>query len=514
MKARRVGVLGGGPAGLYAARLLKLQDPQREVTVYERNPPGSTFGFGIALTGATQRNLAGADPESFDAVRAAGWLVDGMEMRVGGAAVTVRNVSPQLTIGRAALLQALAGTAASAGVEFAFGECEDVADIDADVVLACDGVNSAVRTSLQDELEVDVSVERGLYLWCGADFALPRSLFAPVVTEHGPFVTHAYPYCADRSTFLIETDEETWRRAGFDATTEATPVTESDEESIRYLEAAFAGVLDGRRLLGNRTRWLRFRTIRCRRWRHGRVVLLGDAAHTAHYSLGSGTKLAMEDAIALARCLGEHDEPGAAFAAYEALRAPAVERLQALARRSHRWWESFPQRTALALPRLAVAYMTRAGNVTLDRLNETNPDVVGSAMAAYAGGLLGDGDVEGWVESQPFVSDGVQLPTRVVGPAVPATVVPVGAHDPWGPDGDRALERVRQLAGAAGRVVRLTGPYDREAVLDRLDLAERLRLECGVSTIVEGPEEVRADLAAGLLSGRTDLIAYETGVCP
>ena len=198
-------------------------------------------------------------------------------------------------------------------------------------------------------------------------------MFAPAETEHGTFVTHAYPYSGGQSTFLIETDEQTWRRAGFEATTEQTPSDASDLASLRYLRQAFARQLRGHALIGNRTRWTRFRTVRCQRWSSGRTVLLGDAAHTAHYSIGSGTKLAMEDAIALVEAMDAEPDAAGAFARYEAVRRGPVGRLQELARRSQLWWESFPSRLNVPVEQLMVAYMTRAGNVPLGRFAATSP---------------------------------------------------------------------------------------------------------------------------------------------
>ena len=193
------------------------------------------------------------------------------------------------------------------------------------------------------------------------------------------FVTHAYPYAQDRSTFLVETDEATWRKAGFEATTAATPFDASDDVALDYLSDVFAPHLGGHRLIGNRTRWLQFRTVRCARWHDGRTVLLGDAAHTAHYSVGSGTKLAMEDAIALVAALdgvATVDDLDTALTAYAEARRPAVGRIQDIAERSRRWWDTFPERLELPVEQLLVAYMSRAGNVPLDRFAAGSPEVV------------------------------------------------------------------------------------------------------------------------------------------
>ena len=500
MTIRRVGILGGGPAGLYAARLLKLGRPSLEVTVYERNDPADTFGFGVALTGATLRNLAAADPDSCASIEAAGVVLDGQEFRLPQGRVAIEG-SQSIGIGRAALLRTLLAYAEQVGVRFEIGH-RDPDDVDGDVVLACDGVNSAVRASLDADLGVQRDVGRELYLWCGADVTLPN-VFMPIPTEHGAFTAHSYAYAPGHSTVLIETDEATWRSAGFDQTTAALDGDRSgasDDISLQYLEEAFAAHLDGSRLLGNRSRWLRFQTISCARWHSGRTVLLGDAAHTAHYSLGSGTKLAMEDAIVLAGCLESSDGLEAALAEYETARRPVVTRLQQLARRSQLWWESFPRRAAKLSPvQTAVAYMTRAGNVSLDQLAATNSSLVASA------------DPVASALAEPLAWKGRRFAGRVL-PATPRSFaeISVAVSDPWGPSGDAVVMATREklAAGADGvRLVDSDDSADRHALLDRLALAERLRLDTDALVVVEGAAKDRADLAAGLAAGRCDLVA-------
>jgi anthraniloyl-CoA monooxygenase len=529
MTIRRVGILGGGPAGLYAARLLKLRQPSLEVIVYERNDPSATFGFGVALTGVTQRNLATADRPSWEAIRAVGIPLDTQEFRLPDGRASIRG-GQSLGIGRATLLGVLFAHAEQAGAAVEIGE-RAPDDVDGDVLLACDGVNSAARTQLAGEFGARVEVGRELYLWCGTDFALPN-VFIPVTTEHGTFVAHAYAYAPDRSTVLIETDEATWRAAGFDLTTaslERDRSAASDDASLEYLTEAFAPHLNGHRLLGNRTRWLRFNSVSCARWHHGRTVLLGDAAHTAHYSLGSGAKLAMEDAITLSQCLVESDDTEVCFATYEAARRPAVARIQSLARRSQLWWESFPRRAQLSPAQTAVAYMTRAGNVSLEQLAETNSDLVASALASYSRNGPPPASTEDPVAEvleQPLAWKARRLPTRVLTPPLPAdyrevtpatpealravpgiVALSVDVADAWGPEGDAVVEMVRGLLAGGADGVRLTDGDDRHALLDRLALAERLRLETGALVLVEGPEDLQADLAAGLISGRCDLVA-------
>ncbi len=547
MELRRAAVLGGGPGGLYAARLLKLARPSCDVVVYEQGEPGTTFGFGVGLASGTQRNLEAADPDTLRDIVAAGYRHD-MTMQTGGRIVRVHN-DRLIGIARTELLAVLQRHAEKAGVQLEFGARQQAGDLDADIVIAADGISSGTRDSVGSgvnsgadsggDFGATIEVGRGLYLWCGTDFALDDAMFRPVGTEYGTFVTHAYPYSQRQSTFMIETDESTWRRAGFDVSDENTARDGSDLTSLRYLQQAFAGPLRGHELIGNRTRWTRFRTVRCDRWWSGRTVLLGDAAHTAHFSIGSGTKLAMEDAIGLVEALGTEPDTASAFGRYEATRRPAVERLQELARRSQLWWESFPGRLQLPPERLMVAFMTRAGNVTLDRFAAISPAVVATALDQYAGasGAIGASetgetgeagaaspepvpdDITGWVLGRPLEREGRTFPGRVLTggadqPAdLPADVaaLPVIADvvaDPWDEAADAVVRRAREArtAGAAG--FRFTGPADRPAVLTRLDLAERVRTEVGGLIVVDAPGGLRDDVVAGLVSARADLICF------
>lgn len=524
MRLDSVAVLGGGPGGLYAARLFKLAHPQARVSVHEQTLPETTFGFGVAVAGRTQRNLEAADPDTQADILAAGYPHD-MRMLVEGRDARVHN-GAVMGIARPTLLAILRGHAEAAGVELHYGDRTRLADLSADLIVISDGVSSATRGELADQLGATIDVAGGLYLWAGADFALDTAIFAPVTTRHGTFVTHAYPYQPGRSTFLIETDEDTWRAAGFDATTDATPPDESDTVALQYLQEAFAEHLDGHQLIGNRTRWTRFRTVHCDRWTHDNVVLIGDAAHTAHYSVGSGTKLAMEDAITLCRSVSDADGLASALAHYETIRRPQVERLQELARRSQLWWDSFPRRTGLPVDQLMLAYMTRAGNVGLQRFADTNPDIVRRGLADFAGvasdQVPTDGVVD-WVLNRPLRHHRVPRDSRRIpidqrtaitaapesGPP-PATdrlaLVDTTVPDPWSPDADALVKQLHDLVQSGWAGFWLTGPHDRGSVLTRLDIGERVRAETGGLVVVDGPEDYEDDLAAGLASARADLV--------
>lgn len=510
MLLRRVVVLGGGPGGLYAARLLKLAHPDARVEVHEQGRPDATFGFGVGLAAGTQRNLRSADPSSLTEILAQAHPHD-MSLRVGDAVVRMPNDNLR-AIARTTLLSVLQRHAHAAGVELHFGSRLDVGDVDADLVVAADGVSSVTRDRYANDFGAEIEVGDGLYLWCGTDFALPSALFMPVSTKDGTFVTHAYPYADDRSTFLVETDEATWRRAGFEATTDAlitAAPAASDDVALDYLAAAFADPLQGHRLIGNRTRWLRFRTVRCATWHHDNIVLLGDAAHTAHYSIGSGSKLAMEDAIELVATIGAEADLATALARYEDVRRPAVEHLQSVAVRSQRWWDTFPRRLDVPIHQLLVSYMTRAGKVPLVRFAETTPAVVLNALTEYLGERVTEVPAAdrllALVVDAPLSLGGVTYPSRQ--PALPAGTADLefADADAWGPKGDAVVAAAAEAVAAGATVVRVIGPGDRDALLARLDLAERLRGDT-VPVAVNGSEAARADLVAGLLAGRTDLI--------
>lgn len=539
MELQCVAVLGGGPGGLYAARLLKLARPSCEVVVHEQGVPDETFGFGVGLAARTQRRLAEADPASLDDILAGAWPHD-MRMRVGAREAGM-DVSSLVAVGRADLLAVLQRHAEDAGVKLEFGARRSAAELDADLVIAADGVGSATRSA--GDFGAEVETGSGWYLWAGTDVALDHALFAPERTEHGVFVTHAYPYAAERSTFLVETDEATWRSAGFDRTTAALSADESDSVALDYLSDVFARHLGGHRLIGNRTRWLQFRTVRCARWHGGRTVLLGDAAHTAHYSVGSGTKLAMEDAIALVDALQTADDLETALTAYTEVRRPAVARIQDIAERSRRWWESFPQRLELPVEQLLVAYMSRAGNVPLDRFAASSPEVAYSALQQWSGepcqkspvaaiqrpetGVdhpLVDHPLAEWVLTRPLrPSTPGQEPvpaddtvgargfdSRVVPDdpgALDATVLDVGT-DPRPSGDEEAVEDAVHRGASITGCVWLTGGDDRSSVLTRLEIAERLRRRTDALVVVAGPEGLREDLADGLVADRTHLVAF------
>lgn len=519
MDAKRVGVIGGGPAGLFSARLLALGHPDWEVTVYERLPPDDTFGFGVGLTERLMEELTEADPIVCDRIAAADFGFAGAEFRLPQGISTLPWFHAG-AIGRARLLRELTVVAEEAGVKIVLGEAPTVDELSVgcDLVIAADGASSLTRAGHAEQLEATESVGRGLFIWCGSEAPLPGTVFFPARTEAGLFVAHCYPYAEDRSTYVVETDEETLRRAGC-WQEEFAEDADSDEGALAYLSEAFSELLGGRSFIGNRSRWMRFRTIYCARWHFDNVVLLGDSKATVHPSIGSGTKLALEDAIALAAVmenLGDRS-PASMLERFETERRPAVDHLQARATDSQLWWESFAERAGYSPSQVGVAYLSRAGAVSLDDLLATRPELARAAAAEFAGveeSELPDSDLAEWVLRAPLEVGDLRLPNRLIDPGECAEVagrslasLEVDTDDPWGERGDALVAAAGDLAREGAAVVRLDGPEDRNALLDRLALAERLRNEVGVVTAVEGPEKYRRLLVDGLVAGRTDLAA-------
>jgi 2-polyprenyl-6-methoxyphenol hydroxylase-like FAD-dependent oxidoreductase len=336
----KVACVGGGPAGLYLSILLKRQDPSHDITVHERDPEGSTYGWGVTYWRALLDRLQAHDPESARAIEDA-------SVRWSDGVAHVRDLSTRHRgdeghgIGRHRLLEILAARARSLGVRVEYDrEITERTVPDADLVVAADGVRSALRTRHADHFGTDVRAGRNPYIWLGTSKVFDAFTFAFVETEHGWIWCYGYPYSPERSTCVVECAPETFHGLGLDRATEA--------DSLALLEKLFAHVLDGRPLIGRAPAdapapWLTFRTLTNRTWHRGNLVLLGDAAHTTHYSIGAGTTLALEDAIALAGALRAHDALPQALAAYERERRAALLSVQSAARYSAQWYENLPR---------------------------------------------------------------------------------------------------------------------------------------------------------------------------
>lgn len=409
----RVAVLGGGPGGLFFAVLLKRQDPRHAVTVFERNAPDATFGFGVVFPERSLGYLLEADPETHAAFLAASVRWDAIEYRHRGEVRVCRGHGFS-GIARTTLLALLQARAAQLGVDLRFRhEVDDLSRLEGyDLVVAADGVHSAARAALAAAVRPEIHAGRSRYIWLGTRKVFGALTFIFEESPDGWFGIHAYPYSREMSTVIVETDEETWRRAGLDRTDPAALAPgESDLGGLTYCERLFARHLDGHRLLGNHSRWLQFRTVRLAAWHAGRVAFLGDAAHTAHFSVGSGTRMAMEDAIALARALGEHADLAAALCAYERERRPAVERIQRAAEPSRRWWEQFRHVGRLSAGELACHHLTRTRLLTYGTLRVRDPGFVAAVEREFLGrhGVTGSAPCDA-----PFRLRSVRLANRVV----------------------------------------------------------------------------------------------------
>jgi anthraniloyl-CoA monooxygenase len=358
----RVAVVGGGPGGLYSAALLKRLDPAREVTVWERNTPDDTFGFGVVLSDETLGGIEHADPVVYEALQQHFTRWDDIDIVHRGTRQTSGGHG-FAALGRRLLLKILHERCRSLGVELRFRSEAPYAAWLAetyDLVIAADGVHSTTREAYAHVFRPHVASHHCRYIWLAADFAFDAFRFEIAETEHGVMQLHGYPYSADASTVIVEMREEVWQAAGFDELDE--------QESTDRCAKIFADALGGRPLRSNKSAWTTFRTVVNERWSYGNVVLLGDAAHTAHFSIGSGTKLAVEDALALAACLEEQPSLEDALAAYEEERKPVVASTQRAARASLEWFENLGRYLDQPPRQFAFNLLTRSRRVTHDNL--------------------------------------------------------------------------------------------------------------------------------------------------
>ena len=365
----KIACIGGGPAGLYLAISMKLRDPSHEVEIFERNPPGVTFGWGVVFSDQTVENLTANDPKSAEIIAAEFAHWDDIDVHIRGQTITSSGHG-FIGIGRKRLLEILQARARELGVILHFeAEC-DPADPkwkDYDLVIASDGANSRFRDAYADAFGVDVDVRANKFVWLGTSKAFEAFTFAFEETEHGWIWAHAYRFAPDFSTFIVECSEQTWRSFGFDRM--------DQPETIALCEQLFAKYLDGHRLQSNAAHlvgsaaWLNFKRIKCERWSSGNVILLGDAAHTAHFSIGSGTKLALEDAIKLAEVLNRAGlSLEAAMDEYVATRNLEVLKLQNSARNSTEWFETLDRYLHFEPLQFAYSLLTRSQRISHENL--------------------------------------------------------------------------------------------------------------------------------------------------
>jgi anthraniloyl-CoA monooxygenase len=487
----RIACVGGGPGGLFLATLIKRTRPEHEVTVFERNGADDTFGFGVVFSDRTLDTIHQADPVLRNALAEYGRHWDEIEVRVKGERIRCGG-NGMAAITRHTLLALLQERARQAGADLRFGTEVDLPDLDGhDLVVACDGANSRIREQLADAFEPAAETATAKFIWLGTDYMFDGLTFVHERGPDGAFAVHGYPISDSVSTFIVETDEASWRAAGLDEFDTSQPPGVSDLKSRDYLQKLFAEQIDGHRLLVNNSRWGNFRTRRARRWRHGNVVLLGDAAHTAHFSVGSGTKMAMEDAIALAAALDAH--PGdldAALTAYEATARPAVDHIQGAARPSLAWWEHFgAYRDAFEPWQFAFHFMSRS--ITAGRLRRRAPEFVEQTLRAWErahGAPPLDSPLrvgERLLDRRVLVADEATWLTRVEAPQderdVPAVVAAIGAD-------------------ASAVAVHGGTPLTRTLV------SERVRLRRGLPTMLVDDDLDEDAATTAILAGRADLV--------
>lgn len=366
----RIAVVGGGPGGLYFAYLWKRRHPSDLVELFELGPADATWGFGVVFSDEALEFLRADDAETVDAIapRMERWR--GITLNLHGESVPIDGIGFS-AIGRLALLRLLQERARGAGVACRFeAQVQSVDQLAGyDLIVAADGLNSLVRRSFEGEFGTSLSYLSNKFAWYGTTKRFDTLSQSFVATGLGSFNAHHYRYAPDMSTFLVECDSATWDRYGFGE--------KSVEESKAICERVFAAALDGHPLISNRSVWRNFPWIWNERWSARNMVLIGDALHTAHYSIGSGTRLAIEDAIALARAL--ETRPGdlpAALQAYEATRKPVVQKLVAASRRSAEWYERFPEHMTLDPLDFALGYITRSGRMDLARLTAMSPGFI------------------------------------------------------------------------------------------------------------------------------------------
>lgn len=377
----KIHVLGGGPAGLYAGLLLKKGHPGWEIIVTERNPRDATYGWGVVFSDRTLSGLHEADVRTSTQITESFVLWDAIDVYVRDQLVRCDGHA-FAGIGRKKLLNILQSRCEELRVDLRFeteAASPEALRTDCDLLIAADGVNSRTRAAYAETFKPTISEGRARFVWYGADKPLDAFTFIFRDTEYGLFTVHSYPFDATTSTFIVECHEETWRNAGLDRMDEAG--------SMAFCQALFADHLGHHRLLSNRSLWLSFTTLKCRRWLHENVVLLGDAAHTAHFSIGSGTKLALEDSIALAQAFEQHDDLPSALRTYEQARRSRVEATQRAAADSQRYFENVRRYRHFEPLQFAFHLLTRSGRITFDNLRGRDPYFVA--------------DVERWYQSAP-----------------------------------------------------------------------------------------------------------------
>ena len=492
----RIACVGGGPGGLFFGLLVKRHRPDWDVVLFERNRAEDSFGFGVVFSDATLRAIDEADPVLRDALAEHGVHWTAIEVWAKGKHERFDG-NGMAAIRRSTLLGILQEAAAEAGVDLRFetmvpsaGELREF-----DVIVGADGSNSTLREQTASPLGQQIDTASAKFIWFGTTHLFDGLTFVHAQNEHGNFAVHGYPISGDTSTFIVETDEATWRRAGLDEFDVSLPPGQSDEKSRQYIAELFADLIPGGELLVNNSRWANFKTRRTERWYNGNTVFLGDAVHTAHFSVGSGTKMAMEDAIVLAKQITGGGSLEEAFQRYELERKPAVARIQDAAIPSLAWWERFGEYYRALEPwQFAFHFFSRS--IPIEKIRQRDPEFVAhverSWIAQNGSPVLDTGlELSGIRFSGRLLSldDG----GRIVDPSgvsIPITAgAAVDACDPGTVPPDAAFVVVHGGSST-----------------ERAAVAERIKLESGATTLVADPDGDRDVAATLVLAGRADAL--------
>ena len=516
--ALRVACIGGGPGGLFFSTLFKQTVPDADVVLFERNQATDAFGFGVVFSDATLNRINDADPVVRNGLRDHGTHWDDIEVWLKGEQKSFAG-NGMAAIYRKTLLKLMQDRAAEVGVDMRFGQyVPDLSQLDDfDVIVGADGANSSTREQLGDGLGHTAETATAKFIWFGTTYKFNGLTFVHRQSEFGNFAVHGYPISDELSTFIVETDEDTWRKAGLDEFDASQPPGPSDLKTQRFLEKLFAEDIAGEPLVANNSRWANFRTRRTRSWHKGNVVLLGDAVHTAHFSVGSGTKMAMEDAITLVREIAAHqDDLELAFTNYEAERQPQVAKIQNQARGGLSWWEHFARYYNSFDPtQFTFHFFSRS--IDIDKIRQRDPELVASAehdwlarhgsspletplaagSATFAGRQLSLADQNG------------QMALTGPGGSVALTTNPDDADADTGllltaPDTEAGLAAAFEHlpARAAAVVIQGGNPFT------RILLSEEARLGRGLTSVIVDDRGPVTALTL-VLSGRADAIAAE-----